>query len=65
MKISIVTITYNSAKTLERALASVQGQTYTDIEHVIVDGASTDGTRDLIATYAAKHRKRITASTMR
>ena len=55
MKISIVTITYNSAKTLQRALASVQGQTYTDIEHVIVDGASTDGTRDLIATYAAKH----------
>lgn len=55
MKISIVTITYNSAKTLQRALASVQGQTYTDIEHVIVDGASTDGTRDLIVTYAAKH----------
>ena len=56
MKISIITITYNSAKTLERALASVQSQTYKDIEHVIVDGASTDGTREVIEAYAKKHK---------
>lgn len=56
MKISIITITYNSAKTLPRALESVQSQTYKDIEHVIVDGASTDGTRDIIKQYAAKHK---------
>ena len=56
MKISIITITYNSAKTLDRALTSVQSQTYKDIEHIIVDGASTDGTRELIEAYAKKHK---------
>lgn len=56
MKISIITITYNSAKTVQRALASVQEQTYPDIEHVIVDGASTDGTKEIIEAYAAKHK---------
>jgi len=55
MKISIITITYNSAKTLQRALESVLSQNYPDIEHVLVDGASTDGTRELIEAYAAKH----------
>ena len=55
MKISIITITYNSAKTIQRALESVQSQTYQDIEHVIVDGASKDGTRELIEAYAKKH----------
>lgn len=56
MKISIITITYNSAKTLQRSLESVQSQTYEDIEHVIVDGASTDGTKELIETYASQHK---------
>ena len=55
MKISIITITFNSAKTLQRALDSVQSQSYGSIEHVIVDGASTDGTRAMIETYAAKY----------
>ena len=55
MKVSIITITYNSAQMLPRALASVQGQTYEDIEHIIVDGASTDGTLEVIQTYAKKH----------
>jgi glycosyltransferase len=55
MKISIITITYNSAKTVQRALESVESQTYKDIEHVIVDGASTDGTKELIETYAKQH----------
>ena len=56
MKISIITITYNSAQTLQRALDSVQSQTYKDIEHVIIDGASTDGTRELIEAYAKQHK---------
>lgn len=56
MKISIITITYNSAKTVQRALASVQEQTYPDIEHIIVDGASTDGTKEIIEAYAKKHQ---------
>jgi len=55
MKISIITITYNSAKTLRRALESVQSQTYGDIEHVIVDGDSTDGTKEMIEAYAKEH----------
>ena len=55
MKISIITITFNSAKTLQRALDSVQSQSYGNIEHVIVDGASTDGTRAMIEAYAAKN----------
>ena len=55
MKISIITITYNSAKSLQRALESVQSQTYPDIEHILVDGASTDGTRAIIETYAKQH----------
>ena len=55
MKISIITITFNSAKTLSRTLESVQSQTYADIEHIIVDGASTDSTRSMIEAYAAAH----------
>ena len=55
MKISIITITFNSAKTLQRTLDSVQSQTYREIEHVIVDGASTDGTKNLIESYAKQH----------
>ena len=55
MKISIITITYNSAKTVQRALASVQGQTYAEIEHIIVDGASTDGTKEVIESYVKLH----------
>ena len=55
MKISIITITFNSAKTLQRALDSVCSQTYPEIEHIIVDGASNDGTTQIIASYAAKH----------
>ena len=55
MKISIITITFNSAKTLQRTFASVQSQTYKDIEHVIIDGASSDGTVDMIKAYAAEH----------
>ena len=56
MKISIITITFNSAKTLNHALDSVQSQTYKDIEHIIVDGASTDGTKELIEAYAKAHK---------
>lgn len=56
MKISIITITFNSATTLPRALESVQSQTYKDIEHVIVDGASTDSTKELIEAYASSHK---------
>ena len=46
---SIITCTYNAAKTLERTIRSVDGQTYPHIEHIILDGASTDGTLAIAA----------------
>jgi glycosyltransferase involved in cell wall biosynthesis len=48
---SIVTCTWNSAATLADTLASVQRQTCRDVEHIFVDGGSTDGTLDMIAAY--------------
>lgn len=51
MKVSIVTATYNSVRTLRDALESVLRQTYKDIEYIIVDGLSTDGTIDMIRQY--------------
>lgn len=53
MKISLITTTFNSAKTLKSTLDSVKSQTYADIEYVIVDGGSTDGTLELIESYAS------------
>ncbi len=46
--VSIVTASYNSAPFIERAIRSVAEQSYTNIEHVIVDGGSTDGTLDVL-----------------
>ena len=54
MKVSIITATYNSAKTLQDTLDSVLRQDYHDIEHIIIDGDSTDSTIDLIRNYASK-----------
>lgn len=51
MKISIVTASYNSVKTLADTMESVLGQIYTDWEYIVVDGGSTDGTVDLIRKY--------------
>lgn len=51
VRISIVTATYNSVKTLGDTIKSVQEQTYGDIEYVIVDGDSNDGTLELIQRY--------------
>lgn len=53
MKLSIVTINYNNVEGLKRTLASVASQTYRYIEHIIIDGGSTDGSVDIIKEYAA------------
>ncbi|SEB01414.1 glycosyltransferase family 2 protein [Pedobacter hartonius] len=53
-KLSVITIVYNNAKDIERTLRSVLTQTYPDIEYIIIDGASTDGTRDIIYRYKDK-----------
>lgn len=49
---TVVTVTFNAEKTLERTLHSVADQTYDNIVHLIVDGLSSDGTLSLIQEYA-------------
>lgn len=51
MKFSIITVTYNAEDTLERTLQSVAQQTYPHIEHLIIDGASTDKTLEIAHRY--------------
>lgn len=51
MKISIVTINYNNAEGLRKTLASVAAQSYKQIEHIIIDGGSTDGSVEIIKDY--------------
>lgn len=59
MKVSIVTITYNAARTLQRTLDSVACQTYADIEHLIIDGASKDDTVAIAERYKAMSRHEV------
>jgi glycosyltransferase involved in cell wall biosynthesis len=51
MKVSIITIAWNSAETIEDTIQSVIAQDYPDIEYIVVDGASTDGTKSIIEQY--------------
>lgn len=55
MKISIITVTYNSARTLSRAIRSIMRQTYQDIEYIIVDGESADSTIHVIQDFASRY----------
>lgn len=57
MKVSIITITYNSELTLVDTINSVLNQTYQDIEYIIVDGKSTDKTLSIIDSYKEKISK--------
>lgn len=50
-KISIITVTYNSSLTIADTLKSVESQKYKNIEHIIVDGKSTDDTVDIIKSF--------------
>jgi glycosyltransferase involved in cell wall biosynthesis len=54
MKVSIITIAYNSAETIADTAKSVVDQTYPNIEYIIIDGASKDGTLDQLTPF--KHR---------
>ena len=54
MKISLITVCYNSAGTLRTAMDSVLSQRGVDVEYIVVDGGSDDGTVDIIKEYAAK-----------
>ena len=51
MKVSIITVVYNRASTIERAIRSVLNQSYNNIEYVIVDGGSIDGTMTVVDRY--------------
>jgi glycosyltransferase involved in cell wall biosynthesis len=51
MKVTIITVTFNSAKFLEDCINSVVRQNYNDIEHIIIDGGSTDETLSIIKRY--------------
>jgi glycosyltransferase len=51
MKVTIITVTYNSARYLQQCIDSVVRQSYPDIEHIVIDGQSTDGTLDIIKNF--------------
>ena len=54
MKVSIITVVYNNKDTIRDAIDSVLNQKYEDIEYIVIDGNSTDGTIDVIHSYGDK-----------
>lgn len=59
MQVSIITICYNRKATIEKAIKSVLEQDYPHIEYIVIDGDSTDGTKEIIETYSNKITKYI------
>ncbi|RQO67658.1 glycosyl transferase [Pedobacter sp. KBW06] len=53
-KLSVITIVYNNVKDIERTMLSVLNQTYPNIEYILIDGASADGTKDIIYKYKSR-----------
>ena len=51
IKVSVITVCYNSSKTIRKTFDSVLHQTYRNVEYLVIDGASTDGTVDIIKEY--------------
>ena len=56
-KISVITVVYNGKTLIERTIKSVLSQTYPDIEYIIIDGDSADGTLDVVQSYKSKISK--------
>ncbi len=54
MKITIITVCYNSEKTLADCISSVINQSYADVEYILIDGKSTDRTMEIIHSYGSK-----------
>ncbi len=59
MKISIITATFNSEKTIAQTIESVLSQNYSDFEHIIVDGLSSDNTLKIVSSYKEKYAGRL------
>ncbi len=57
MKISIITASFKCAQTIEDCIQSIVSQTYPNIEHIIIDGGSRDGTLNVISKYKDKIAK--------
>ncbi len=51
MKVSVITVCYNSESTIARCIQSIRKQSYPDIEHIVIDGASTDQTTQIVKQY--------------
>src|SRR5579864_8568492 len=51
MKISVITVCHNARQTIRDTIESVIGQDYPDIEYIVVDGASSDGTKEILSGY--------------
>ncbi len=52
MKISVITVCFNAVEILEKTILSVFNQTYNDVEYIVIDGGSTDGTVEIIEKYS-------------
>jgi len=57
MKISVITVVYNGERTIRDCIESVVSQTHTDIEYIVVDGASQDATMDIVRSYGNRIQK--------
>ena len=64
MKVSIITVSYNSAKTIKDTIESVLSQDYSDIEYIVIDGGSNDGTREIVNQYR-EHISRVVSESDR
>ena len=58
MLVTIITVSYNSEKTIAKTIESVLNQTYSDIEYIIVDGASKDGTVKISESFIEKFNEK-------
>ncbi len=58
-KLSVITIVYNNVKDIERTMLSILNQTYSNIEYIVIDGASNDGTLEVIKKYEDRITKLI------
>lgn len=54
MKVSVITVCFNNAPTIERALQSVIDQDWPDVEHIVIDGGSTDGTLEILKRFRSR-----------